>query len=513
MNALMTKMKVLAVDDNRTNLHILQVFLKKLGHDVILAENGEEAVARFQSESPDLVLLDIMMPVMDGFEAARRIKAMTRDRWTPVIFLSALNRDENLVEGLDAGADDYLTKPINFVVLEAKLRSMQRSLTMQQVAIDSLRRIQAISDNVLDAIVTTDERGLIVSVNESTERIFGWPAQELIGQSVGVLMPPDARATHADNIGKYGADRPSRMVGQEREVLALHQDGHQFPATIAVSQVVLDNQRMLIGVVRDISERKRTEQKLRDNARQLQTYYDQTQAEQQLALRLMEKQLHRSGLRDRCLRYKVIPAEHFSGDIVAASRSPGGHFYALLADATGHGLAAAISVLPVLALFYRMTKLNRSVQEIVLELNQQLKESMPVGRFVAVTLICLDEAARRGEIWVGGTPEAFLFDRWGRVETTFPSANLPLGIVNSEELGGVPNTFSWEAESQIVLCSDGLLEATNPDHEQFGATRLISAAINTSPGDRFARIEASLDAHQRGCPPSDDVSLMLIDCP
>jgi PAS domain S-box-containing protein len=281
MNALMTKMKVLAVDDNRTNLHILQVFLKKLGHDVILAENGEEAVARFQSESPDLVLLDIMMPVMDGFEAARRIKAMTRDRWTPVIFLSALNRDENLVEGLDAGADDYLTKPINFVVLEAKLRSMQRSLTMQQVAIDSLRRIQAISDNVLDAIVTTDERGLIVSVNESTERIFGWPAQELIGQSVGVLMPPDARATHADNIGKYGADRPSRMVGQEREVLALHKDGHQFPATIAVSQVVLDNQRMLIGVVRDISERKRTEQKLRDNARQLQTYYDQTQAEQQ----------------------------------------------------------------------------------------------------------------------------------------------------------------------------------------------------------------------------------------
>ncbi len=110
----------------------------------------------------------------------------------------------------------------------------------------------------------------------------------------------------------------------------------------------------------------------------------------------MEKQLHRSGLRDRCLRHKVIPAEHFSGDIVAASRSPGGHFYALLADATGHGLAAAISVLPVLALFYRMTKLNRSVQEIVLELNQQLKESMPVGRFVAVTLICLDEAARRG---------------------------------------------------------------------------------------------------------------------
>lgn len=161
----MNKMKVLAVDDNRTNLHILQVFLKKLGHDVILAENGEEAVRRFEADAPDLVLLDIMMPIMDGFEAARRIKGMTRERWTPIIFLSALNRDENLVEGLDAGADDYLTKPINFVVLEAKLRSVQRSLGMQQESIDSLRRVQTISDNVLDTIITVDEKGIIASVN------------------------------------------------------------------------------------------------------------------------------------------------------------------------------------------------------------------------------------------------------------------------------------------------------------------------------------------------------------
>ena len=75
MNPKLNKMKVLAVDDNRTNLHILQVFLKKLGHEVIVAENGEEAVQRFKSDAPDLILLDIMMPVMDGFEAARLIKA------------------------------------------------------------------------------------------------------------------------------------------------------------------------------------------------------------------------------------------------------------------------------------------------------------------------------------------------------------------------------------------------------------------------------------------------------
>jgi PAS domain S-box-containing protein len=508
----MNKMKVLAVDDNRTNLHILQVFLKKLGHEVILAENGEEAVQRFKACAPDLVLLDIMMPVMDGFEAARQIKAMCNGRWQPVIFLSALNRDENLVEGLEAGADDYLTKPINFVVLEAKLRSMQRSLAMQQESINALRRVQAISDNVLDAIVTSDEHGVIVSVNQSTERIFGWSAAELIGKEVSILIPPSHRSGHHDRVQNYGAAQGSRVLGAERELEAQHKDGHCFPATIAITQVMLDNQRMIIGVIRDISERKQTEQKLRENARQLQDYYDQTQTEQQLALRLMEKQLHRSGLNDPRLRYKVIPAEHFSGDIVAASRSAEGGFYALLADATGHGLTAAISVLPVLALFYRMTKLNRSVREIVLELNQQLKESMPIGRFVAVTLVCLDEVAKEGDIWVGGTPEAFLLDRWGRASRTFPSDHLPLGIVGSEELDVHPIHFTWTGESQLMLCSDGLLEATDEHQEQFGSARLLAAAANTSPPDRFGKIESALTHHLASNIASDDISLMLIDC-
>lgn len=507
-------MKVLAVDDNRTNLHILQVFLKKLGHEVITAENGEEAVRRFEEESPDLVLLDIMMPVMDGFEAARRIKAMNREQWTPVIFLSALNRDENLVEGLDAGADDYLTKPINFVVLEAKLRSMQRSLAMQQTSIDALRRVQAISDNVLDAIVTTDQQGIIVSLNKSTERIFGWASAELLNQNINVILPGyRTRSSSQLKTPRAEFEGQDQILGTEYEIEARHHEGHLFPATIALSEITLDNQKMLIGVIRDISERLQTEKKLRDNALQLQHYYDQTQVEQQLALRLLEKQLHREGLQDSRLRYKVIPAEHFSGDIVAASRSPEGRFYALLADATGHGLTAAISVLPVLALFYRMAKLNCSIREMVLELNQQLKESMPVGRFVAATLVCLDEIGQEGDIWVGGTPEAYLFDRWGRVQKSFPSNNLPLGIVSSRDLGAQPERFSWATESQLLMFSDGLIEAGNIQGVQFGANGVIASVANTSPQERFAKIETALMRFQNGSFANDDISLMLIDCP
>lgn len=507
-------LKVLAVDDNRTNLHILSVFLKKLGHEVLLAENGEDALRLYDLHHPDLVLLDIMMPVLDGFEVARRIKARMADTWVPIIFLSALNRDENLVEGLEAGGDDYLTKPLNFVVLEAKMRSMQRSLMLQKRAIESSHRLQAISDSVLESIITIDTTGIIVSTNAATERIFGWKTEELIGRNISLLMPEPHCSQHQDYLKAYVAGGPPHIIGFEREVEAVRKDGSPFPAELGVSEIRIDSTRLFIGVIRDVTERKRTEKKLRENAEQLQSYYDTTQAEQHLAMTLMEKQLHRKGLQDECLRYTVLPAAHFSGDIVAAARSDDGHsFYALLADATGHGLAAAISVLPILTVFYQMAHLKRPVSEIIAELNFQLRESVPVGRFVAATLVCLDASSLQGEIWVGGTPKVLLFDRWGRLEQSFESTRLPLGIVANDQLGPSPVAFTWSAESQILLYSDGLIEAENPATAQFAEDGILNAITNTSPAKRFENILTALAQHLDGQQARDDVSIMLIDCP
>ncbi|WP_306605547.1 SpoIIE family protein phosphatase [Azonexus sp.] len=512
MTSAFNKIRVLAVDDNRTNLHILQVFLKKLGHDVILAENGEIAVQRFEQERPDLILLDIMMPVMDGFEAARRIKAGSQGKWVPIIFLSALNRDENLVEGLEAGADDYLTKPINFVVLEAKLRSMQRSLALQQSATIAFERLQAISDNVLDAIVTSDSNGSILTVNHATSRIFGRTAEEMTGQHISILLPGASKDKVSGRFLEQLAKHTSAQ-GMEREAFAQHGNGRKFPVEIGVSEVKIDAEKLFVSVIRDISERKAAELKLQENAKQLQIYFDHNQTEQQLALRLMEKQLHRPGLDDPRIRYRVMATENFSGDIVAASRSPEGRFYALLADATGHGLPAAISVLPVLALFYRMTRLNRSITELVIEMNQQLRESIPVGRFVAATIVCLDELSLIGEIWVGGTPEALIIDRWGHPARHFRSDNLALGILDSRDIECRPETFEWAKESQLLMYSDGLLEAENAQGKQFGPEGVLAAIANTSPENRFPALEKALATHLGSNSAADDVSLMIIDCP
>jgi len=174
-----TSQHILVVDDTATNRQILAVFLKKLGHKVELAEDGAQAVGLFSSKAYDLVIMDVMMPVMDGYEATRRIKAMCGDRWVPVIFLSALDKDENLVTGLEAGGDDYLPKPVNFVVLEAKLRSLSRALALRRELEDERRFSQAVTNNLVDAIITIGDHGMIESVNPACCQIFGYPASGL----------------------------------------------------------------------------------------------------------------------------------------------------------------------------------------------------------------------------------------------------------------------------------------------------------------------------------------------
>ena len=105
------KIKVLAVDDNIVNIKVLSQYLLKHDYEVITAESGEEAIEKFKSESPDIILMDIMMGGMSGLEATAKIKALSGDHWVPVTFMSALASEEDKIKGLDVGGDDYVTKP------------------------------------------------------------------------------------------------------------------------------------------------------------------------------------------------------------------------------------------------------------------------------------------------------------------------------------------------------------------------------------------------------------------
>jgi len=119
-------LKILVADDTDADRLILETIVRKEGHQVFSAKNGLEAVNIFQQEHPDIVLLDALMPEMDGFDAARQIKSLAGDELVPIIFLTSLQDTDSLVHCLDAGGDDFLSKPYNRVILKAKIKSFNR---------------------------------------------------------------------------------------------------------------------------------------------------------------------------------------------------------------------------------------------------------------------------------------------------------------------------------------------------------------------------------------------------
>jgi diguanylate cyclase (GGDEF)-like protein len=129
-------MKILLVEDSRAVAALMAARLTTFGHEVSLAENGQVAFDKFCEPPPDLVLMDIEMPVMNGFETAHQIRsfeAMQKWAWTPIIFLTATDTPENLVMAIEAGGDDFLSKGLTEDVLHAKMKAMARIAAIRQL--------------------------------------------------------------------------------------------------------------------------------------------------------------------------------------------------------------------------------------------------------------------------------------------------------------------------------------------------------------------------------------------
>jgi CheY-like chemotaxis protein/serine phosphatase RsbU (regulator of sigma subunit) len=156
-------LRFLIVDDERINLMVLRAILEHDGHRVIQAANGLEAVAAFEHESPDMVLMDVMMPVLDGYEAARRIKTLAGARFVPVIFLTALTDEQSLARCVVAGGDDFLTKPYSRVILRSKISALVRLRELYRVREQQhdeilfhhrrLQQEQAIAERIFSKVV------------------------------------------------------------------------------------------------------------------------------------------------------------------------------------------------------------------------------------------------------------------------------------------------------------------------------------------------------------------------
>lgn len=377
---------VLVADDKPENLLLLTSFLKREGYAYVTAANGREAVEACRRRAPDIILMDAAMPDMDGFQATHAIRRLFPDRWIPIIFVSAHSSTENQARGLSAGADDYISKPVNLAVLAEKLRAMQRIAAMQA------------------------------------------------------------------RIAQYAA--------------------------------------------------------------QLEESLERSRSDQEFARHLLTHMAGRMAPREELgLAYWAEAAAGLSGDIVAGTHGPAGKRYLMVADAAGHGLAAAISVLPLVEAFYRLAKKGFSPASIISELNAKARGLLPRDRFVAALIVVADEAENSLQVWNGGLPEALFLDDAGEVLRRFPSRHPPLGMLSMEQLKLLPELFAWPGPGQLVIYTDGLSEAEDRTGEPFGAARLEAVLRRASRAERLDAVRAAVLAHLGATSPHDDVTLAMLDCP
>jgi diguanylate cyclase (GGDEF)-like protein len=154
------KRKILVVDDHEDNIEVLRARLEARGYEVEGATNGQAALDTVVKFCPDLILLDVMMPDMDGLEVVRRLKSNKSLPFIPVIMQTALDSTERMVAGLEAGADDYVTKPINFAELEARVRSLLRIKKLQQELGDREKELSQMNDRLLHISMTDGLTGV-----------------------------------------------------------------------------------------------------------------------------------------------------------------------------------------------------------------------------------------------------------------------------------------------------------------------------------------------------------------
>jgi diguanylate cyclase (GGDEF)-like protein len=212
-------MKILLVEDSKSVVKVMTSRLLSYGYDVVHAENGEKAIDVFKASSPDLILMDIEMPVMNGFAATngiRAIEAAQQWAWTPVIFLTSSDTVNNLVTAIEAGGDDFMSKFVPESVLQAKMKAMSRIATLRQRLAVANDKLQNMADH--DGLTgLLNRRSMDRKVDEA------WLDALRHAKSFGLLMLDiDNFKKYNDHYGHQAGDDCLRQVAQTVESVAHH---------------------------------------------------------------------------------------------------------------------------------------------------------------------------------------------------------------------------------------------------------------------------------------------------
>ena len=239
---------------------------------------------------------------------------------------------------------------------------------------------------------------------------------------------------------------------------------------------------------------------------------EQKEQEEQLARHVYEHMTDNAGPGNNLFNSLMRSSMTFNGDYLISARAPNGNVYTLLVDATGHGLAAAISVLPLVSIFRSMVHKSLSLAYIVFELNKKLERETPDDRFVAGILLELDLQQGLLNIWNGGMPDVLLLNQDGQIIDRGISKHMPLGILNTQLFSTEVYSVKTKHIAHLVMFSDGLIEQNNEAGEYFGMQRVVSSILDSpNPHDLIENLERDFDTFLGPTEQVDDVSVCHID--
>jgi PAS domain S-box-containing protein len=231
----MSKSKILVVDDERVNVELLEGMLST-DYDIVTAHDGNEALEKAEMTSPDLVLLDIMMPGMNGYEVCRRLKADDKTMCIPIVMVTSLREREDRIQAIEAGADDFLSKPIDMSELSARARSLVRIKQYRDALIeeqDKLLLFKSSLNMVEDCVIITNTGGNIKFVNSVFEQKFGYSLFEVSFEHISIIR-------HSEST--LSLDKESLMLNSghtwKGDLICKDKAGHRLDMRIKCSPII-----------------------------------------------------------------------------------------------------------------------------------------------------------------------------------------------------------------------------------------------------------------------------------
>ena len=253
---------ILIVDDTPANISLLFSLLVEEGYKVLIAEDGESALKQAQKLPPDLILLDILMPGMDGFMTCQKFKQQPETKAIPIIFMTALSETEQKVNGLRMGAVDYITKPFQIEEVLARVDNQLNLQRLKSQLQDSQQQLSQTIDGAMDAIITVSEEGTILLFNRAAEHAFQYSSASIQGQLIQSLFSAALNAVFDDYRRQEKASDSAIWIPEGH--VAIRKNGQVFPIEATMSRSFAAGKTLYTFILRDIEARQQIEQQARE---------------------------------------------------------------------------------------------------------------------------------------------------------------------------------------------------------------------------------------------------------